>query len=882
MADTLVDLTVEIVLAILAGTVVAAALSYGHLEPEVMERFRKEFMERHWPKLLRGSVETLTLFAGILLGLVLIGLIMDCRSSSPAEEPEYDEASADADKEPTNKLKRRKTSRNPYNERSRVDPDEAAFKQTQKALEAAKAQVAWYAAAYDAQIKQLKQRDTEARDGKRLIQNQALEVARCEHRADAADRTLHIKNEYIQVMARTLNFKDCKIADQDAAITLQAQQIKDSAFDLEAMSKKIEEKDQRLWEAAGRNTLADHEIAKLKAAVADEYDELEYCCALDTIDRRDQTINALEKQIAQDAKDNDFNQESAETLSKLLVTLGDKTATQAIRELEAWAVDRAARLEDFVTLSGPVENAQKDECERLCNTIDLQHKLLRKSIETRESQRKTLTEVNTKLAALTVKENANIKTHDQFVGEKQHLLDALNNSQQSLQAVRAELATGRKQRSHQLLQHALVEKKLKVVSKAHDEKATKLAAVAEQLAATEKAYETAIGGRSHESAAMKGRFCMITEALKQITGVEVDLSNVKSTEELVAMLEQASSEQEAKLAETCAELSAENEELKENLSAEKSAVAALSATNEEMKHELLCEQYQMSEPSPAKAELMKELDAQRAVMKDLNDKIELNNKRADKAFIELQDTLGKTARELAMVKREGPSRKLEHKINSLETLLKLSNEDNKTLFHKKLDAESKVETLTATVTHQEGRLKTARECLDRCVNINNKMRKDLDRQINQIEDLSTRLEKINNASHAREEEVQRLKVVLQGREQRVLALEETREKLEKQLVLGEEFVEVSADDAPAAVSVTTERDEITIVQAEDEDEDEDKDADVDDGDDDFEAVEYCPDCADDSETVEEEDGVDGFEAVDVDEDGEGLETEIGAPEVRVQ
>ena len=769
-----------------------------------------------------------TVFA-ISLGVLLYDLAL--YNSSSTDELIYDEADPDLEEEQWL-----------VNLRAQASAEKA----TRKALEAANAKIEWFSAAHDTYKEQLKQRAAEIRENKRIMQNQAHEVASSDHRADAAERSLLARNEYVQAIIRTSDLKDFKIMDQDAAITLQAQQIRDSSFDLEAMAREIEGKDQQLWEAAGRNTRADQEIAKLKAAVANEYTTLDYCCALDTIDRRDETINALEKQLVQEAKDHEFNQESTDTLAKLLVTLGGKTPIQAIRELEAWAEDRAARLEDHVTHMGPVVTAQQDECERLRNTIDLQHTLLRNAVETRDRQRNTLAEVKTQLAAVTARENANVMTYDQVTGEKQHLLDALNNSQQSLQALEIELGTVRTQLSHQLLQQAIDEKKVKFASNTTADQAAKLAAVTEQLATMDKQIEAEANARVQEVCVLNNKLCMIREAL-ELQGIECDLWNVERAKELASMLEQASSEQEAKLAETCAELSAANEELKSDLSVEKAAVADLRAANEDLNNALIFENHKVATLTSTKDKLQTNLNTHKAVVEELSDKTEADRKQSRKEFLQWRDILAKTNTELAIAKRDGNSRQLEYKIDKLKTRLQEAYEENKTFFQAKLAADSQIEMLQLTVADYSARLRSANQCLDRAVKLNNEMRKDMEVQVKQIKDFTARIEKLENASCEKQEETRRLKALLEWREKRVIALEEVKEKLEKKLVLGDEFVEVTEEDVPGTVESVYEDHEVVVVQ----------DADG-------------------------NDSSDEFEAVDVDEDGEGLETANGASEIRVQ
>jgi chorismate mutase len=168
-----------------------------------------------------------------------------------------------------------------------------------------------------------------------------------------------------------------------------------------------------MWEAAGSRTVAEQEIIKLRAAVADKSTNLDYCAALDAVHRRDRTIYVLEKELVQQAKDSEFNQETVDSLADLLMSLGDRAPVEAVHDLEAWAVEREARFDDFVTHSGPVViAAQQDACLSHRNTIDLQHKLLINALETRDRQGKTIAEVKPQLAALVAKEEHNIKIYN--------------------------------------------------------------------------------------------------------------------------------------------------------------------------------------------------------------------------------------------------------------------------------------------------------------------------------------------------------------------------------------------------------------------------------------------------------------------------------------
>lgn len=114
--------------------------------------------------------------------------------------------------------------------------------------------------------------------------------------------------------------------------------------------------------------------------------------------------------------------------------------------------------------------------------------------------------------------------------------------------------------------------------------------------------------------------------------------------------------------------------------------------------------------------------------------------------------------------------------------------------------------------------------------------------------MNARIEEDRDARRGEQEEMKRLTGLLECREEEVRALEGVKEKLEKKLVLGDEFVEVTEEDVPAAAIECAEKEEEGFVVQEEE-----------------------VDCF-----------ADEFEAVDVDEDGEGLDTLNGAPEFKMQ
>ena len=779
-------------------------------------------------KFMRAFLKVPLPFLAMVLALLITISIVDRYEPPSIDEPEPDEAG----KNKPNAVKRRLET----DLQAISHPDKAIHKE----LKGTEAQAARWADAYGAQHKRLQKRGTELRDSQRIIQSQTTALERSEHRADAAERTLRTKSNIVELQSTFLETKDSKIQDQRDIIALQAQQIKDSHFDLEALAQQIGEKDQRLWEAAGSLTAAEKEVAKLKTAVAKEHTTSDYCCALDAIHHRDETIDKLEKQIAQQAKDNEFNQETVDTLANLLISLDGKEPGEVACELEAWAEEREARFEDFAALSGPVVvAAQQDACQHLRDTNEIQRKLLRSSVETHDRQSKAVAELKAELAALVAREKDNVKIHEQMKGEKQHLLNALNNSQSSLQAAKTELyrqgtelASARTELSHHMLQQAIDEKKAKIASHASIKQDTKLAAVTEQLATANTQLQAVEQFRVQEAAMMNHKLRMVREALK-ITGLDCDLWTIESPEVLASLLQH----EEARLAETCAELSAANQALHATLAA------------------------QATEATGLRSELTSQAIQITALKTDLKD----TTARHHREFKEWQATLSKVTNELKITKRDSPSRELENKVNALKIRLKLSDDENKSFQEAKYHAEEKAEILTMAVTNQAERLRKSREEVERVVKAEKDLRGEVGVRVQQIGYLSTRLEEERGARRGEQEEVKRLTGMLECREEEVLALEGVKEKLEKKLLLGEDFVEVTEEDVTAATMQYGEEEEEGFVVQEEQ---------VDCFGDEFEAAEV--------EEENEDCFADDFEAVDVDEDGEGLDTINGTPDVRVQ
>jgi hypothetical protein len=315
-------------------------------------------------------------------------------------------------------------------------------------------------------------------------------------------------------------------------------------------------------------------------------------------------------------------------------------------------------------------------------------------------------------------------------------------------------------------------------------------------------------------------------------------------------------------AETCADLSSTNSTLQSSLTTQTTALAALK-----------------SELKTAKATHHKELK-------------------------DWQATLCKTNSELKTAKRDSRSRDLENQIIALQIRLRLANDDNKILADAKLHAEEKAEVLTMVVTDQAERLKGLRERFERCVKANMALHEGVKGKGKRLEELSERLEEARGAFCGQREEVRRLMGLLECREEEVRELEGVREGLEKKLLLGEEFLEVSGEDVPAAAAAIgnvddddqeeeEEEEEMVVVEQSEEVDcfaDEFEEVDVDEQNvncfgDEFETVdadeeENVNSFADEFEEVEVIEGVevdegvdcfaDEFEAVEIDGDGEEL------------
>ena len=737
--------------------------------------------------------------------------------------------------------------------------DASAEETTREALEAAQAQVDWYSYNYAALKKQLKQDRIQIRDSQRVIQNKTTELERSEHRADAAERNLRAKNDSLHFLSINFRIKASKFDDQANVIALQALQIKEAHRDIEAMAQQMEDQGQLLWKASGNLTFAEQQITKLKAAVANESTTSDYCCALDAIHSRDETISELEKQLAQQAKDNEFKEEMAESLCALLGSLDDEKPAEGLRELEAWAEEREARLKDFVTESGAVAIIEDRQIQHLHSTNELQRGLLKNALETRKRQDKAIDDVKAQLTALEAREKNNNKVLGQIKDDKQHLINTLDTSENNLQAAKREIyrlvkELGKVQTEfyHYKLQRAIHDKK--VESATNETQEASLATLNAQVATLQKQLETSEDSRAFQFATMNNKLIMIRQALR-LTGIDYDLSTLKSPEHLASILENNPNKQELKLAETCGELIVADAALQFSLSARDAEITAL--------------------------------------------KCELGNTRTShhESVKKWQVALATSTAELAAAQRD--SRELERKIQTLRTRLQAANDDNKAARRAKLDTDYEFDILTRHITDTAERLRVSKESLDQSSGEIDGLREKLVGQVRRLEELTVEL-------RWEREEVRRLAGLLKGREGVI-------EGLERELVLGEEFVQVGEEEEEEEednsvifiLECQDEVDEMTVVQrdcsadqfeaveveeeldrfaAEFEAVEAEEDADC--FADEFEAVdvEEDVDCfADEFETVEAEKDkgfADEFEAVS--EDGEEAEALNGAPEVRVQ
>lgn len=688
----------------------------------------------------------------------------------------------------------------------------------QRVLQTTKAEITWYSTAYDAQKELLKQRAIDMRDKERIIQNQAIEVARFDHRAEAAKYRLKAKNEYIDGLQKEIEVKRITIQDRDSTIRSQAQQVMNAQWDVEAMKKQIREKDDQHWKLSGQNTIAQQEITKLKAAVANEYTTSDYCCALHTIDRRDQTISALQNQLKQYRDAHEFDRKSYESLIATARVHNGTPDAEFVSIVKAWVRNVISkRTQPDHEPSSTASN--QDGCDPHRHIINLQHRLLYKTLQERVHLEKMVVGQKTQITELEkIKDSEGSRIQAQLTGEKQHLLDALSKAQHNANDVTNAYQAAEKERKaakQQLKEaRALVkthEAAMDISKTERDQLQADLAHMYQnsQNAAREtQQLEDAIAQGQQELFQTRVKLQIVEHGLN-IAGVECDVWRLREASELADKLENikaAASEQEAKLAESCAELNASNEELKTKLSEQEAA--------------------------------KKEISAQLAAA----------NEKRHKQHVEWQQSLLQAHNALRAAKLESPNLEFKNKINSLETKLDLSMEEEKSLRKAHFDEELRSRELAAQVTDWIGRERRARDCLNNALALNKGLRNKIAGHAERIEEFKAQLDTAEEVKKSCRAEIQRLNGLLDAREDDIAELEQAREGLEKKLLLGDEFVEVEEADVPLlAEQAGGEEDNVVTVQDEDVE--------------DFEIE---------------------FEEVEVDEDGDGIENENGMPAVRVQ
>jgi hypothetical protein len=150
---------------------------------------------------------------------------------------------------------------------------------------------------------------------------------------------------------------------------------------------------------------------------------------------------------------------------------------------------------------------------------------------------------------------------------------------------------------------------------------------------------------------------------------------------------------------------------------------------------------------------------------------------------------------------------LKNVIAGLQTKLNTAVTDNKKsrdlLTHQKYKANE----YSHLLTEQMQKTKEAREYLDRCVRMNSELRETLEVRNERVKTLEKRGEAADEDRHVHSKDIQRLAGLLQVREDAVVALEQTNEKLEKELVLGEEFDKITGWDLPLPSELAREREE---------------------------------------------------------------------------
>jgi hypothetical protein len=435
-------------------------------------------------------------------------------------------------------------------------------------------------------------------------------------------------------------------------------------------------------------------------------------------------------------------------------------------------------------------DAQKLQLNDQANTMDVQQKSMRTVVATRERQSQTLASVKTQLAALEKKDKASTKLQAQFIGEKQHLLDALTNSQHAVQGAKGtlrlrdlELDTLKSQLASYKVQQSIAADQKSFASKLEayntrrlEDAFTQIKTMKEQLESSESISTI----RLKYAKNLNDRLDVVSKAMQQ-ADMPCNPWYI-SQEDLVAKLTLAKYsdvQQEAKLAESCAELSAANETLKRDLSASESKLAETSASLETSK----------SETQTAQTSLQAAQDSHHA------------------AFQNWQKELCNAAHALSAAKQAHPSLPLKDQIATLQTKLKTAQDDTKNSRDLLAHHKHKAAEFSHLLTEQMQKTKSARECLDRCVRINCELRETLVVRDARVKDLEKRGEAADEDRHFHRKEIQRLSGLLEGQEKAVVALERTNEKLEKELVLGEEFDKITGWDLPLPFEVERERQE---------------------------------------------------------------------------
>jgi hypothetical protein len=490
-------------------------------------------------------------------------------------------------------------------------------------------------------------------------------------------------------------------------------------------------------------------------------------------------------------------------------------------------------------------DAQRLQLDQHANTIDTQQKTLRTVVTTRERQSQTLASVKTQLAALEEKDKASTKLKAQFIGEKQHLLDALTNSQHAVRGANGtlrlrdlELDTLKKELASHKVQQSIAEDKKTFSATLEVYNAKRLADALKQVAAIKSQLETSESTSAQHlkyAKNLNARLDVVNKAMLQ-AGMPCN-PYIITMEDLIARLtlpKYSDVQQEAKLAESCAELSAANETLKRDLSASESKLAGTSA----------CLETSKTETETAKTELKSAINKHHL------------------AFQDWQKELCKAAHALSSAKLATPTLSLKNQTAALQTKLDTALDDNKKsrdlLTHQKYKANE----YSYLLTEQMQKTKEARDCLDRCVRMNSELRETLEVRNERVKDLEKRGEAADEDRHAHLKEIQRLAGLLQVQEDAVVALEQTNEKLEKELVLGEEFDKIAGWNLPLSLGVEREcqEEEDGVVVWEEDGQD------------------FGESFVEGYKSFEEE-----FEEVDVEEAcEEGSESGDGAPDVSVQ